>query len=636
MCGIVAFLGRERPVSEDALARAAASLRHRGPDTQRSWCGNDGTVGLAHTRLSIIDLTTGDQPIANEDGSCRIVVNGEFYDFERLQRELMARGHRLATRSDSEVALHLYEERGMDCLRELRGEFAFAVWDGRERRLLAARDRFGIKPLYYTTFDGVLMLASEMKAFAAAGVPLRWDEAALGESLLAHGAAEGTIFKNIFQVPPGHYLAATSESFRVERYWDLDYPGEEEAAGSRTEAEWIEGARERIVEAVRLRLRADVPVGCLLSGGLDSSSALGIAWNYAGSGLKAFTIAFDDPALDESHRAADTAAFAGADFHPIRVTDQDLAEVFSDAVWHTEGFHYNGHGSARYILAREVRAAGIKVVLAGEGADELSAGYQFCRKSLGLAGALPAARWPKELLELFGAEAPTAEKITALLPLLRERAHALGFPESTFGNLTGKIALQNDLLAPAFAERWCRPEAIVSHFRSYDIAGQVDGREPIKQVLYLWIKSGLANYLLGGERLDMAYAVEQRLPFLDHRLFEWMRSAPASLLWRDGREKWILREALKPFVTDAVYRGIKHPFTAPKSTLRAGSAMLALAQDLLRSQVAAEVPFLNHRGLVRLMDRLRTPDPKESPLLDATVLLLMSIVVLHDRYRLGS
>lgn len=634
MCGIVAGLANGHPLSGAALERAAACMTHRGPDARRSWVADDGRAGLAHARLSIIDLVTGNQPIANEDGTCRIVVNGEFYDFERLQKELESRGHRLATRSDSEVALHLYEESGLGCLRELRGEFAFALWDAARERLFAARDRFGIKPLFYAIHQGTLLIASEIKALGAAGVPLRWDLGAVGENLYANISSDRTLFEGVRQVPPGHYLLATRGGLTVAKYWDLDYPPLDAPVTARSDAEWIEAIRAELVEAVRLRLRADVPVGCLLSGGLDSSSALGIARHLGHGALKAFTIAFDEAAYDESEKARETAAFAGAEFVPIRVTNTEFAETFADAVWHAEGFLYNGHGPARFILSREVQRAGIKVVLAGEGGDELSAGYRFCEKTLGLDGPVPAAGWGDELLRLFGPDRPTSDEVNARLPALAARAKLLGFPESSYGHSTGKFALAHGLLDRAFVERWFRPDACYQFFRTYDVAGQIDGREPIKQALYLWMKSGFANYVLTGERLDMAHAVEQRLPFLDHKLFELMRPAPGSLLWRSGREKWVLREAVRPFVTKAVYEGKKHPFTAPRSALRDGSAMFALAQELLRSETVASVPFLDRTGVIKLMDRLKEMPNEERAGLDSTVLLLMSIAVLHQRYRL--
>src|SRR5215471_7578253 len=224
MCGIVGFYSRRSPTSEAALGRAIRSLSHRGPDGQRHWMSQDGRVALGHARLSIIDLTTGDQPIASEDGKIRIVVNGEFYGYESIQRELGQSGHRLRTRSDSEVALHLYEDLGPQCLHRLRGEFAFVVWDEANRTLFAARDRFGIKPLFYTFHKNTLYLASEVKALFAAGVPARWDAESVYHSTEFGAHPVRTLFDNVFQVPPGHYLLATDKHLQLKQYWDFDYP----------------------------------------------------------------------------------------------------------------------------------------------------------------------------------------------------------------------------------------------------------------------------------------------------------------------------------------------------------------------------------------------------------------------------
>jgi asparagine synthase (glutamine-hydrolysing) len=224
MCGIVAVFSRREPVSDSMLERTTGSLQHRGPDGRRHWISADRRVGLGHARLSIIDLKTGDQPIASEDERTRIVVNGEFYAYEDAQRALQAAGHRLRTRSDSEIALHLYEDLGPQCVHRLRGEFAFVVFDERNRLLFAARDRFGIKPLFYAWHDDALYLASEVKALFAAGVPARWDAESLYYSMESSGHPTRTLYEGVFQVPPGHCLIATDRHLEVMRYWDFDYP----------------------------------------------------------------------------------------------------------------------------------------------------------------------------------------------------------------------------------------------------------------------------------------------------------------------------------------------------------------------------------------------------------------------------
>src|SRR6516162_8495591 len=372
MCGIAAMYSTREPIRADALERATLKLEHRGPDGQQTWVSEDRRVGLGHARLSIIDLATGDQPIASEDEALRIVVNGEFYDFEREQRNLECRGHRLRTRSDSEIALHLYEDLGTACLHQLRGQFAFVLWDGLNDTLFAARDRFGIKPLYYAVHRGTLHLASEIKALLAAGVPARWDRAAFFQANHFLGTPpDGSLFEGIRPVPPGHYLLASGGQVRLIRYWDFDYPAAVDARQTGSDAEYAERFRHALDEAVRLRLRADVPVACCLSGGLDSCAVLGLAARHRAEPIRAFTLTFDRAAYDEGAIAREMAAHAGADFRPIPIWQSDLADHFADAAWQAETLFVNAHGVAKYLLSRAVRDAGYKVVLTGEGSDEI-------------------------------------------------------------------------------------------------------------------------------------------------------------------------------------------------------------------------------------------------------------------------
>ena len=317
MCGIVAMLSQGRPVSADALTRAVHTLDHRGPDGQRIWIAPDGQAGLGHARLSIIDLETGDQPIANENETVRIIVNGEFYDYERVQRELENSGHRLRTRSDSEIALHLYEDLGTQFVHRLRGEYAFVIWDDRARKLFAVRDRFGVKPLFYAMHDGVLVIASEMKALFAAGVPARWDPETLHYSLVL-APPDRTLFQGVYAVPPGHYLTADANGVKVTQYWDIEYQRADEPGRILADADYIAAFRSLLDEAVKVRLRADVPVGCYLSGGIDSCAVLGLAARHRADPIRAFTLRFDHKDYDEGVAAEEMARRAGAEWVPIR------------------------------------------------------------------------------------------------------------------------------------------------------------------------------------------------------------------------------------------------------------------------------------------------------------------------------
>ncbi|MHC5002818.1 MAG: asparagine synthase (glutamine-hydrolyzing), partial [Planctomycetota bacterium] len=350
MCGITAVLSRHTPIAPETVRSGMAALHHRGPDGRRHWMAPDGRVALGHTRLSIIDLVTGDQPIANEDETVHIVVNGEFYDFERIRRGLQDRGHRFRTGSDSEIALHLYEDYGPECLHHLRGEYAFAIWDQHNRCLVAGRDRFGVKPLFYAVHNGVLYLASEAKALFAMGVPPAWScEAVYAGAFILPG--ERTLFHGVYAVPPGHYLRATPESHRVHQYWDVDYPVDG-TLPARSDRDSIDGFREVLEAAVKTRLRADVPVGCYLSGGIDSCSVLGLASLHHSGPVRAYTLAFDGPQYDESAIAEEMARHAGAEYRPIPMKQADLAENFRAAVIQSEIPFINGHTVAKFMLSR--------------------------------------------------------------------------------------------------------------------------------------------------------------------------------------------------------------------------------------------------------------------------------------------
>src|SRR6185369_12856585 len=315
MCGISGMFSARGRVPADRLEKSTHALRHRGPDNQRHWVSSDGRVGLGHARLSIIDLAGGDQPIANEDGQLQIIANGEFYDFERIRQELEERGHVFRTKSDSEIALHLYEEQGVHCLEKLRGEFAFAIWDEKSQRLFVARDRFGIKPLYYAVLEGTLYFASEVKALIALGVPARWNHDYFYQLATGPATPDGTLFEGVFQLPPGYFLLASNGSVKLHQYWELNYsPAAELAKSHRSEESWVEEFRYVFEEAVRLRMRADVPVGCYLSGGIDSCAVLGFAARNSATPIEAFTLTFDQAAYDEGPIAREMAALAGANF----------------------------------------------------------------------------------------------------------------------------------------------------------------------------------------------------------------------------------------------------------------------------------------------------------------------------------
>ena len=639
MCGIVALFSPRGTVVPDNLERATRRLIQRGPDGQRTWVAPHGRVGLGHARLSIIDLRTGDQPIASEDGRTHIVVNGELYDFERIQRELESRGHRLRTRSDSEIALHLYEDLGTGCLHQMRGEFAFALWDEANQTLFAARDRFGIKPLFYAVHDGTVHLASEVKALFAAGVPTRWNSQIIFGSL-SGGHPTETLFEGISQVPPGHFLLATKGYVQLHRYWDFNYPEASAPQPSRDDREHAERMHAALDEAVRLRLRADVPVGCYLSGGLDSCAVLGLAARHHREPIRAFTLTFDKAAYDEGPIAKEMAALAGADFCPVPIQQSDLADHFFDATAYSEALCFNAHGVAKYLLSDAVRKAGYKVVLTGEGSDEILGGYPHFRRDMLLydnAGQDPAA-----IRSMLG-ELARANEVSRgiLLPdgegvSTQTVTRRLGFTPSWIETYAGGSFRLRALFAAGYAAEIEHRDYFKALLDSVDIPRQLTGRAPVHQSLYLWGKTLLPNYILTvlGDRMEMAHSVEGRVPFLDHHVVELLCAMPLRQKIRGTTEKYVLREATKSVITDTVYRRQKHPFLSSPATHEPAGRFSEMIQDTLRGPLLASLPYFDASKVTSLLDGLPTMDSGERTTTDQVLMLILSACALQDRYHL--
>lgn len=647
MCGIVAFSSRRGPISEQALQRATKSLYHRGPDGQRHWISKDRRVGLGHARLSIIDLTTGDQPIANEDERVRIIVNGEFYGYEAIQRELEGAGHRLRTRSDSEIALHLYEDIGTQCLHRLRGEFAFVLWDERNRTVFAARDRFGIKPLFYAVQNDTLYLASEVKALFAAGVMARWDAESLYHATEFGGYPMRTLYDGVYQVPPGHYLLATDKHVQLLQYWDFHYTHANTSGAStnghpRSDADYAAEFRQALEEAVRLRLRADVPVGCYLSGGLDSCSVIGLAARHHPEPIRAFTLTFDRGDYDEEKEARETAAKVGADFYPIPIRQSDLADHFADAIHQCETLCFNAHGVAKYLLSRAVRDAGYKVVITGEGSDEILGGYAHFRRDMLLynRNGQDANQVEALLRELEDAN-PVSRGL--LLPHGKAKPldnvqRLLGFVPSWIETFSARAAKMQELQSREFLEAFGESPSYQPLSSGIDVRGKLAGRDPVHQSLYLWAKTVLPGYILTmlGDRMEMAHSVEGRVPFLDHRVVEVIQSQPVNQKIRGMTEKFVLREAARDVITDTIYKRQKHPFLSPPATLNPKERLSMFVQDTLRGPVLASIPFFDQKKVVKLLDTLETMDEGTRVANDQVLMTVVSACVLHERFHLAA
>lgn len=642
MCGIVAIVGQGGPVSVESLNRALATLHHRGPDGQKTWVDAQGRAALGHARLSIIDLATGDQPIANEDSQAWIVANGEFYDYERVQNELEASGrHHLRTRSDSEIALHLYEDLGAQCVHRLRGEYAFAIWDNRAQKLFAVRDRYGIKPLFYAQHAGALYIASEMKALFAAGVPARWNPqvAYFGR---ACGPLDVTPFAGVSAVPPGHYLVADADGFKIAQYWDIDYPTLDETPKPLPEREYVQGFREVLDEAVRIRLRADVPVGCYLSGGIDSCAVLGLAAQHRRDPIRAFTLRFEHEDYDEGAIAREMAEKAGAEWVPIPISQESLADHFSDALYFAEASCVNAHFVAKYLLSRAVREAGFKVVLTGEGSDEILGGYPHFRADMLRYD--NAGQDAAEVARLL-ADLDNRNKVSQGIllggdnePFSPMMQRVLGFEPSMYAPFGARNRRMRRFFRTDFLAQFAGADPASALLDSVDVRRRLQGRAPVHQSLYLWGKTALPEYILIllGDRMEMAHSIEGRLPFLDHHVSEYLARTPVNMKIRGTTEKYILREATRDVLTDTVYRRQKHPFLSPPESTTRRNRMSELIRDTLRSTHAADVPFFEPRALRALADELDGMTPDQRGAIDTDVMVIVSTILLHERLNVAS
>ena len=639
MCGFVAGLLRN-DFDAKKLDRALEVLHHRGPDATGRWVSPDRRMFLGHTRLSIIGLGNGSQPMADASGEVQLVVNGEFYGYRAIRERLRAEGCEFRTDSDSEIALHLYLREGMNLARHLRGEFAGVIADRRNGAMFAFRDRFGIKPLFYAVHEGDVFFASEIKALLALGVPARWNLEAMFQEVFMFRPHSRTLFEGIYTVPPGHYAVCQRGEVSLYPYWDMEFPTAEElAADDRSDAEVIAGFRAVLDDAVRERLVADVEVASYLSGGIDSCAVLGLAQRHMDRPIRAFTLAFDDALYDESALAREQAARSGASFHPIPVTSRSLADAFSDAVWHAETTFVNGHGVAKYLLSRAVRDAGIKVVFTGEGSDEMLGGYAHFRRDVLLYNS---GRQDPETVKRLLAEMRASNQAVPMLvgnddppiPELATVERRLGWIPSWIKAMSVMGQKSQGLFSQDMLAFIAGRNPYEVGLSRLPIEARVKGRDPLNQSLYLNNKIHLPNFILTflSDRMEMAHSIEGRVPFLDHRLAEFAAHVPIHLKINGMREKHVLREATRDVLIEKVYNREKHPFTTPPTKFGVDDPMRELFADVFASSLLDDQPVFDPakiRGLFQLLPQL----PADQRVgVDGMMIRALSLTLLHQRF----
>ena len=639
MCGIFAAMTR-RGLMPERRDAALASLQHRGPDGSGSWTSRDGRWTLGHTRLSIIGLNNGDQPMTSPDGAVHLVVNGEFYGYREIRDRLRASGYRFSTESDSEIALHLYDERGMQAATELRGEFAVIIADERLQVMIAIRDRFGVKPLYYSIVDGQVFFASEIKALLAIGVPAAWDlEGATGGFGRPH---ETTEFARISTVPPGCYAIARHGDVRIYPYWDWEIPtAEQMKRDTRSEVEIVAEFRKALFDSVQQRLVADVEVASYLSGGIDSCAVLGLAQQSTGRPIRAFTLTFENPLYDEASVAEAQARHVGAAYHPIPITGREIADAYADAVWHAETQMFNGHGVAKYLLSRAVRDAGIKVVFTGEGADEMLGGYPYFRvDALNDNSSFSAAERDALIDQMVGANPATRALLMPTQvssPEMKAIERRLGWLPATLNvgaaMMNGAAPLYRDDLAVRI--QGYRP--MLSALDRLPLAQRVVGRDRLNQMLYVNAKTVLPNFILNylADRMEMAHSIEGRVPFLDHHVADAAARVPVNMKVQGVREKHVLREAAKDVLIPEVYDRQKHPFTTPP-TRAANDPMLAFYRDTFASQAAKDQPIYDMTRVSAALDRLLECPDDQRIAMEGGLQRVASVIIMQDKFSMAA
>ncbi len=574
MCGIVGEwnIGATRP--QELVHRASlalAMIRHRGPDQFGIYA--DPHAALGNARLSIVDLNTGQQPISNEDESLWIVFNGEIFNHVELRPELEARGHRFRTKTDTEVILHLYEELGPDCVHRLNGQFAIAIWDRRKQTLFLARDRLGVRPLFYWNRPGKLVFGSEIKSLLIdPEVPSELDPIAIGQIFtLWSPVSPRTAFRNILQLPPGHTLLVGQSGLELRRYWSVQFPDAVNATTLPTQGngdiESAEQLRELLIDASRIRLRADVTVGAYLSGGLDSSIITSIIRHHTATKLQTFSISFSDTAFDESAYQRAMAKYLDTEHHVVTATHADIGRVFPEVIWHTEIPTLRTSPAPMFLLSKLVRDRGIKVVLTGEGADEFLAGYDIFKESKirRFWAQEPDSRWR---WTLFKRLYPEIQAIGASRANLLAAFFKSGLKETGAADYSHSVRWRNN-------RRTCRffSQAWTDQQHAADPNGTSEVRYPeefskwgpLEQAQFLEIDLFLSQYLLSsqGDRVGMAHSVEARFPFLDVRVVEFCNRLASRSKLRGLREKHLLREAAKGLLPDEILQRRKRPYRAP-------------------------------------------------------------------------
>ena len=602
MCGIAGIVASDRLHADERarLPRMRDVITHRGPDDAGTYC--DGQAGLVHRRLSIVDLASGHQPLANEDETVWVAFNGEIYNHEEIRPTLEASGHKYRTRCDTETIVHAYEEWGDDCVERFRGMFAFAIWDTKRKRALLARDRMGIKPLYWTVRHGRLIFGSEIKSILESGiVAAEANDRAIPELLSTrYLSGDETLFKGIYRLQPGHVLVFERGVATTRQWWDVPVGKSRPDVAGLSDRDAVAQFRARLEDAVRTRLMADVPLGMFLSGGLDSSAIAALMAGMVDRPLETFSVAFSQRAFSELDYARQVATAINANPHEIVIDDQDFFGALPRLVWHEDEPIAHPSSVPLYFVSK-LASEHVKVVLTGEGSDELLAGYGKYPRAL--------ANWRAGAFWNLAPE-PIRDFVShTLVPRLPGRVARYAkrsflamprTPEAMFFDNFAAIGLrrQASLLTPRFAGL-ATPDAYGASRAYFDLPN--GNSSTLDRLLYTDLKTYLVELLMKQDQMSMAASIESRVPFLDHHLVEFAAALPPRMKLRGLTTKWILRESVKSILPREILTRKKMGFPVPFShwLRRAGAG---IARDVLLDSRARQRGITDPVAVSALID----------------------------------
>lgn len=637
MCGIAGSLQLHGgSANRERLCQMIGTIRYRGPDDVGIY--SQGPVGFAHARLSILDLTGGHQPMSIAQDSLWITFNGEIFNYIELRDELIAKGHRFTSSSDTEVLLHLYQEEGERCVERLNGQWAFAIWDVRKRKLFLSRDRMGVRPLYYTQVNGEFLFASEIKALLACPeVACAIDFNGLDQIFTFWVTVPPrTAFRGISQLPPGYSMVVEEGQARSAPYWTLDLTPRPSNGGAR-DNQLAEELLALLQDATRIRLRSDVPVGAYLSGGIDSTVIAALARRSAGERLRTFSVAFETSDLDESGFQREASLFLGTSHHDVRCRYEDIVSVFPEVIWHAEQPILRSAPAPMYLLSKLVRDDGFKVVLTGEGADELFGGYdifketkirQFWRRR-------PDSDWRPLLLKRLYPYMPNIQRQS--LEYLKHFFHVTGqdLDSPFFSHLPrwGLTAKSKLFFSESTRAELGAADAMAALL--HDLPASYATWHPFAKAEFLEARYLLPGYILSsqGDRVAMAHAVEGRYPFLDHRVVAFASRLSADLKMKVLDQKYLLKQAVKGLIPESIRTRQKQPYRAPDGISFFGKKD-GHAQDLLSPTRIKEDGIFDSRATEVLVNKFRSG--RETSLKDNMALIgILSTTLLVDRFIRG-